>query len=226
MNSANQVGTAQSGKDVLNTIMGKPIGFDTVKPPALIEELLSHFDKNSIILDSFAGSGTTAHAVLNMNKSDGGNRKFILVEMEDYAETITDEKVRRVIDGYGDTKGTGGDFTFYDSGEPLLIDNEYINEKVDVSIIREYVWFTETKKPFVPVTNDDNEYFLGINNDNAYYFYYEKEEITTLNVDFLPNVKTKADSYIIYADKCSFSDEELSKMNITFKKIPRDISRL
>ncbi len=201
--------------------------FKTPKPTALIEYIINVVsDKNSIILDSFAGSGTTAHAVLNMNKSDGGNRKFILVEMEDYAETITAERVRRVIDGYGDTKGTGGDFTFYDLGEPLLIDNEYINEKVDVSIIREYVWFTETKKPFVPVTNDDNEYFLGINNDNAYYFYYEKEEITTLNVDFLPNVKTKADSYIIYADKCSFSDEELSKMNITFKKIPRDISRL
>lgn len=202
-------------------------GFPTPKPSSLIARIIAiSTNTNSIILDSFAGSGTTAHAVLNMNKSDGGNRKFILVEMEDYAETITAERVKRVINGYGDTKGTGGDFTFYDLGEPLLIDNEYINEKVDVSIIREYVWFTETKKTFVPVTNDDNEYFLGINNDNAYYFYYEKEEITTFNGDFLPKIKTTADSYIVYADKCSFSDEELSKMKITFKKIPRDISRL
>ena len=59
---------------------------------------------NSIILDSFAGSGTTAHAVLNMNKQDDGNRKFILIEMRDYADSITSERVKRVIDGYGEGK--------------------------------------------------------------------------------------------------------------------------
>ena len=58
-------------------------------------------NKDSIILDSFAGSGTTAHAVLNMNKADGGHRKFILVEMMDYADSITAERVKRVIKGYG-----------------------------------------------------------------------------------------------------------------------------
>ena len=65
---------------------------------------ISQQDSNSIILDSFAGSGTTAHAVLNMNKIDGGNRKFILVEMGNYADTITAERVKRVINGYGTEK--------------------------------------------------------------------------------------------------------------------------
>lgn len=75
--------------------------FDYPKPISLIEEILKiATDKSSIILDSFAGSGTTAHAVLNLNKQDGGNRKFILVEMEDYADKITAERVRRVIKGY------------------------------------------------------------------------------------------------------------------------------
>ena len=228
--SAAQVGAALNGKDILNTIMGEPIGFDTVKPPKLIEEFISHIANDAIILDSFSGSGTTAHAVLNMNKTDGGNRKFILVEMEDYAETITAERVKRVIDGYGEGKnavdGTGGNFTFYDLGEPLLIDNDQLNEKVDTQKIREYVWFMETKKPLCEVYTDDNEFFLGVNNDNAYYFYYEKEKITTLNNKFLATVKTKADTYIIYADKCTYSDEALRKYNITFKKIPRDISKL
>ena len=77
-------------------------------------------DKSSIILDSFAGSGSTAHAVLNYNKQDDGNRKFILVEMEDYAETITAERVRRVIKGYGNdmntVDGVGGDFAYYEMG--------------------------------------------------------------------------------------------------------------
>jgi len=53
--------------------------------------------KNGLVLDSFAGSGTTAHAVLALNKEDGGNRKFILVECEDYADSITAERLRRVI---------------------------------------------------------------------------------------------------------------------------------
>jgi adenine-specific DNA-methyltransferase len=98
--SASEVGSALSGKDILNEVMGKAMGFDTVKPPKLIEVLLSHFPTDSIILDSFAGSGTTAHAVLNLNKKDGGNRKFIMVEMEDYSEEITAKRVKRVSQGY------------------------------------------------------------------------------------------------------------------------------
>ena len=85
--------------------------FDNPKTVQLIEELLSFATSNSdIILDSFAGSGTTAHAVLNLNNQDNGNRRFILIEMEDYANDITAERVKRVIKGYKDKKGTGGNF--------------------------------------------------------------------------------------------------------------------
>ena len=85
--------------------LNKNTWFSTPKPEKLIEYILKlSTDKDSIILDSFAGSGTTAHAVLNMNKQDSGNRKFILIEMCDYAETITAERVKRVINGYGEGK--------------------------------------------------------------------------------------------------------------------------
>ena len=95
--------TAESGKMALNQLLGNMHGFDTVKPIELIEYLLKHtMPKDGIVLDSFAGSGTTAHAVLKMNKEDGGNRKFILVELMDYAETVTAERVKRVISGYGE----------------------------------------------------------------------------------------------------------------------------
>lgn len=107
-------------------------------------------EKNSIILDSFAGSGTTAHAVLKLNAEDGGNRKFILVEMESYADTITAERVKRVIQGYGKVEGTGGSFDFYEVGEPLMIGDD-LNENVDVEKIHAYIWYSEThtqyKKP-------------------------------------------------------------------------------
>lgn len=75
--------------------------FDYPKPVRLIERVLQiATNKDSIVLDSFAGSGTTAHAVLDLNRKDGGNRKFILIEMMDYADTITAERVKRIILGY------------------------------------------------------------------------------------------------------------------------------
>ena len=76
----------------------------TTKPFELVQRMvLLSTDRDSIVLDSFAGSGTTAHAVLAQNREDGGNRRFILVECEDYADTITAERVRRVINGYAFT---------------------------------------------------------------------------------------------------------------------------
>lgn len=87
-------------KEILAIFEGR-VAFDTPKPTRLIERILAiATDSDSIVLDSFAGSGTTAHAVLNANAKDRGNRKFILVELGDYAETVTADRVRRVIDGY------------------------------------------------------------------------------------------------------------------------------
>lgn len=222
--NASQYGTAQSGKDLLNEIMGKPIGFDTVKPPALIEELMSHFNKNSIILDSFAGSGTTAHAVLNLNKQDVGNRKFILIEMENYAETITAERVKRVINGYADKEPTGGSFDYYTLGEPLFDEINNLNETVGIEKIREYVWFTETRNPYK--VQELTSPFLGIYNDTSYYFIYEKDNLTTLDYDSLAQyVQQKSERYIIYADNCLLPETFMREKNIEFKKIPRDITR-
>lgn len=225
--SAENNATATHGTKEIQKIFSDKKIFDTPKPTTLLCNLFAiTTDKNSIILDSFAGSGTTAHAVLNMNKSDGGNRKFILVEMEDYAETITAERVRRVIDGYGNTDGTGGNFNFYELGEPLLLENKFLNENIPVQKIREYIYFMETKCPLANENSDDNKYFLDVHNSTAYYFYYEKEMSTTLDRKFLNTIKSKTDSYVIYADINTLSSNELLKYGITFKKIPRDIARL
>lgn len=205
------------------------IRFDFPKNSGLLQELIEQAcDENDIILDSFAGSGTTAHATLNMNKADGGHRKFILVEMEDYADSITAERVRRVIRGYGEGKnaveGTGGSFSYYELGDSLLI-GENLNEAVDPEKIREYIWFMETKTPYTPDAGE-NLYYLGQHNDTGYYFYYEPQRITVLDYDFLATVTEKAGGTVIYADRCSIDDSKLSQMGIVFKKIPRDISRL
>lgn len=207
--------------------------FKTPKPTKFIEKILKiAMSKEDIILDSFAGSGTTAHAVLNLNKQDGGNRKFILVEMEDYADSVTAERVKRVAKGYGEGKkvvaGTGGSFDYYELGEPLFIgDNqEHLNEEVGIKKIRQYIWYSETRTAFDESTNNsESEYYMGQRDQTAYYFYYKPDEITTLDHDFLATIKTKAEQYVIYADNCLLSKEFMAKHNIIFKKIPRDITR-
>ena len=191
-------------------------------------------DKNSIILDSFSGSGTTAHAVLNLNKQDGGSRKFILIEMEDYAETITAERVKRVIKGYGSAgspqaEGIVGSFDFYELGQPLFLEDGNLNELVGVEKIRQYVYYTETKTPLVLSTLERAEgeakHFLGKHNNTAYYFNYEQDEVTTLDHAFLATISTKAEQYVIYADNCLLTKQFMTKHHLIFKKIPRDITR-
>ncbi len=245
-----EVGDNQEARQILKNIFpDSQFPFDTPKPSRLIEKILQiSTNKDDIILDSFAGSGTTAHAVLNLNKQDGGNRKFICIEMEDYAETITAERVKRVINGYADKEGTGGSFDFYELGQPMFLEDGNLNELVGEEKIRNYVFYTETKQPLFafgftglmdnqdsikPSTNlknpntdkRDNQYFLGKYNDTGYYFFYEQDGITTLDHAFLSTMKTKAEQYVIYADNCLLTRDYMFKHNIIFKKIPRDITR-
>ena len=229
--SSNQDATRE-----IKSIMSELV-FDTPKPTELVEFCIKlSSDKNAIILDSFAGSGTTAHAVLNLNQQDGGHRKFILVEMEDYAETITAERVRRVMNGYGEgknaTEGTGGSFTFYELGKTVFDENGYLNESVGIQKIREYIWYSETREPIAVETCHGAslqyapQHLLGNHNGTAYYFYYDPNRITTLDKAFLNNISHRAEQYVIYADNCLLSDEFMQLNHIVFKKIPRDIKKM
>ena len=148
--------------------------------------------------------------------------------MEDYAENITAKRVKRVINGYGEDKkavdGTSGSFDYYELGKPLFLGNEMLNEEVGLEKIRKYVWFSETRKPYA-VVNQKEEHLLGTLNSSAYYFYYFKNKLTTLDDSFLRSIKTKTEQYIIYADNCVLDNALMQKYHITFKKIPRDITR-
>lgn len=282
------VGHTDEAKKELKAIFEGKDPFPTPKPLRLLEQILRIASKpGDIVLDSFAGSGVTAHAVLKTKKEFPG-RKFILVELEDYAETLTAERVKRAINGYsfkgsieetiysekltlkklssgekllkdaeeaiekckadydkiskpkiqdqhlivtGTKKfedrmpGLGGNFSFYELGEPLLIDGK-LNARTGVNKIREYIWFTETKEAFSEPVNPDNKAFLGSFAETAYYFYYDSDSITTLDHDFLGTIKKQAAGYVIYADLCALSAEELKRFGIVFKKIPRDITKL
>lgn len=220
-------GDNQESRKTLRSIFNDgEMDFTTPKPTTLIERIISiGANCDDIILDSFAGSGSTGHAVLNLNAADEGNRKFILIEMEDYAETITSERIKRVMNGYSNIKGTGGAFNYYQLGAALFTENDELNEEVGIDKLRNYIFYTETNQPLSRPLFNDNEYFLNSHNQTNYYFYYKANELTALDDAFLSTIKTKAEQYIIYADNCLLNAEYMKKQNIVFKKIPRDISK-
>ena len=226
-----EVGHTQDAKKELKAIFNGDMPFDTPKPTALITRILQiASDKDSIILDSFAGSGTTAHAVLKMNAEDGGSRRFILVEMEDYAENVTAERARRVITGYGEgssaAAGTGGGFSYYELGPALFSDGGELDAGTDFANVREYIWYMETRVPYTP-TEDAASPLLGVRGDTAYYIFRGEDGAPrVLDYDLLGEIKERAERYVIYADSCELSAEELAKFGIVFRKIPRDVPSL
>lgn len=225
-----QIANTKNGTSLINDILISN-KFDFAKPKELIEYLIGLILKPwDIILDSFAGSGTTAHAVLNLNKQDGGNRKFILVEMEDYAEEITAERVKRVIKWYGEwnkaVEGTGGSFDFYELGTPLIDEKWLLSNEASLDEIRQYICYTETSKPLWATRLVSHPYWLTRTEDRDHYFYYEKEYATILDREFLQTITEKQLYYTIWADECHLSESIMKKNSITFRKIPRDIRKL
>jgi adenine-specific DNA-methyltransferase len=225
-----EVGHNQESKKEIIGILGQVDTFDTPKPTRLIERILQiSTDGNSMVLDSFAGSGTTAHAVLKLNQDDGGNRQFILVETMEYAETITAERVRRVMNGYGNgnkaVAGLGGGFDYYEIGDVIFNGEGNLNEQIGTEEIRRYVAYSENIPSENQVADENSPYLLGRLGETAYFFIYEKEKSTVLDMEFLGTIESKPASMIIYADRSVLSREFMKLHNITFKKIPRDISR-
>lgn len=219
------MGTTETNKYTLEA-MG--LDFDYPKPVELIEFLLSLYTpRRGLVLDSFAGSGTTGHAVLNLNRRDNGQRKFILVELGEYADGLTAQRIKNVIgQKIAHADDSAETMSFFELGEPLLIEED-LNPDVPLERVREYVWFTETGQPFANPTSA-HPYFLGRHEDASLFFVFEPDRVTSLDRDYLASIPIEcaANSYVIYADTCLLSEDELRSLNITFKKIPRDITRL
>lgn len=215
------------GSGLLENIFGGNV-FDYPKPIILIEEILRAItDENSIVLDSFAGSGTTAHAVMKLNSEDQGNRRYILVEMEPYAKSITAERVRRVIKGYGEgekaVSGLGGGFSFYELGEPLFNEKGSLSEPVNIQKLKEYIWWIETKTPY---QEQGKTYYLGESLGIGYYVFMDETGPIPLSLQTIKSINKKHDGYVVYAESCSLPEEFMLKNHITFKKIPNQIVRI
>jgi adenine specific DNA methylase Mod len=228
-----EVGHNQEARQVLKEIFPEAdFPFETPKPVRLIKRILQiATKKNDFILDSFAGSGTTGHAVLDLNKEDGGNRRFILIEMEkNIAKNITVERVKRVARGYSYKKnsgktvkvtGLGDGFEYVELGEPLFDKDGTINKEVKFDELASYVYFTETHTNLEKNKIKGN--YLGDFGDNHYFLLFNGIGKNILDRKILKEIKKIAGRKIIYADKCLLDDDILEKNQIVFKQIPYEV---
>ena len=197
---------------------------------------------NDIILDSFAGSGTTAQAVLALNKEDGGNRKFILIECEDYADTITAERVRRVINGVENAtnenlrNGLGGSFTYCTLGEPISEEGMLTGENLPTyEALAHYIASTATGGALTSIKKQKDCCF-GETNNIRFYLIYEptldflESNESALNGERAEQIakvcKETGKSAYVYAPQKFISQKELTSMGITFCQLPYNIYRI
>ena len=232
-----------NGTAVLKQIFGNREIFNNPKPIQLLKDLIGLTTKqNDIILDSFAGSGTTAHAVLALNKEDGDNRKFILVECEDYADTITAERVRRVINGVENAtnenlqNGLGGSFTYCTLGEPIDEEDMLTGENLPTyEDLAHYIAYTATGSSLT-VIEKQQDYCFGETRNIRFYLIYEptleflESSKSALNGERAEQIakacKETGKKAYVYAPQKFISQKELTSMEITFCQLPYNIYRI
>ena len=235
------VGHTQAATQELQTILDvNPNVFHTPKPSALLSRILGiGADKDSIILDSFAGSGTTAQAVLALNKEDGGNRKFILVECEDYADSITAERVRRVINGVPGAKdaslkeGLGGSFTYCTLGDPIDVEGMLTGEALPGFLeLASYLLHTASGLSLngeLIAKNDDGLFYS--NGDTDYYLLYRpdiewlRSNEAILNAEQAQRIHDVGRKAVVFASDKYMGQRFLGDLGITFCQIPYEVHR-
>jgi len=230
------MGTTEQMRYVLES-MG--IDFQYPKPLDIIKYLIqvgSHSD--SVTLDSFSGSGTTAHAVLALNKEDGGNRKFILVECEDYADKITAERVRRVIKGVKGAKdenlkkGLGGTFSYFELGPPIEMESILSGDNFPSYMeLARYVFYTATGEEFDPDAVDEKKNFIGQSAQYLVYLFYKPDmdylKATALTLDRATALGPyKKKRRLVFAPTKYLDQEHLDELRIDFAQLPFEIYQL
>ena len=242
---ADIAGTTDEGTKQLQAVFqSAALEFNNPKPTRLIANLIEIAEgvskkNDTIILDSFAGSGTTAHAVLAMNKEDDGNRKFILIECEDYADTITAERVRRVISGIPDARddalreGLGGTFTYCTLGDPIEVETMLTGEALpSYSALAANLLYTtagvSVGSDTLEAQNDDRLFHSDAKND--YYLIYKpnleylRSNAAILNLERAERIcnasRENGKKAIVYAAGNYIGQRELTRMDIIFCQLP------
>jgi len=235
-----EVGDNQEAKDELKNILrGLNRSFDNPKPRRMLKRIVGLIaDKEGIILDSFAGSGTTGQAVLDLNKNDGGNRRFILVEMEDeVCREVCAPRLERVIKGYEQTKGDktieveglGGGFRFCKLDRALFDEMGNIGDSVTFGDLAAHVFFTETGRPIPKRANKRNP-FLGVADGVGYYLLFNgvlgdkrADGGNVLTSKVLAGLAAHDGPKVVFGEGCRLGAARLKRERVTFKQLPYEI---
>ena len=217
--------------------------FITPKPPKLIERILAIAgSETSLVINSFAGSGTTAHAVLAANQRDAGNRKFILVETEDYADTLTAERVRRVIKGVPNAKdealrkGLGGTFTYCELGEPIDLERFFGGETTPAyAQVARYIVYTATGLSIDNVPEQPADLWL-VGEAGGYRIHliyrpdlaWMKSDDAALTIELAERIARSAGNMptLVYGPQKFMSQKALVGKGVTFCQLPYSIYRI
>ena len=232
--------TASHGTIELKQIFGDKV-IDNVKPTTLVKHLVdlaAHNKKNAIILDSFAGSGTTAQAVLELNSEDGGDRRFILIECEDYADKTTAERVRRVIKGVPNAKdeylrsGLGGTFSYFDLGDPIEMESILAGDGLpSYKELARYVFYTATGEEFDETKVDESRNFVGESREYYVYLLYKPDteylKSTALTLQHAKALGPYAGKKrLVFAPAKYLDQQHLLEFHIDFAQLPFEIYKL
>ena len=234
------VGNTQGAKKELVSILDFDRSedvFNTVKPTSLVKRILQiAADKDSIVLDSFAGSGTTAHAVLALNKEDGGNRRFVLVECEDYVDRLTAERVRRVAKGVPGAKdkdleaGLGGTFSYFKVGRPMRRESMFkISGLPKYERLAGYVFFTATGEEFEPERVDRDTWFIGTSTLYDVFLIYDTDINVLKNMALTLDIARKLPGSgsgrkrLVFAPTKYMDVEMLHQHRVVFSQLPFEI---
>ena len=238
--SYHEVGSTHQANEELAVVMGKGV-FNNPKGTKLLQRVFqtANLSSDDIVLDSFAGSGTTAHAVLSLNKEDNGNRKFILIECEDYADTITAERVRRVIKGVPDARddalreGLGGSFTYCTLGKLIEIETMLTGEALPsyAALAANLLYTTSGVSVGADALEQQNNDGLFHSDDqNDYYLLYKpdleylRSNAAILNLERAERIRDASrendKKAIVYAAGNYIGQRELTGMGIIFCQLP------
>jgi site-specific DNA-methyltransferase (adenine-specific)/adenine-specific DNA-methyltransferase len=233
-------GMNQEGGRLMQQLMGTKV-FAYPKPLSLIRSLVRATAKgNDLVMDSFAGTGTTGHAVLEQNAEDEQARRFILIEMEqEICQKITSERLRRIVLGYQyessggkkkQVEGLGGGFRYCVLGEPLFDETGQIRSDVRFADLARHVFFTETGEPLPKTTNGKKSPLVGVCNGTAYYLLFNgimgdkrPNGGNVLTSKLLTDLPPHDGPRIVYGEGCRLSAARLKRERIVFKQIPYGI---
>jgi len=221
----------QQGTNELKSMFGDGKVFSFPKPTALIRQLIQlGTADDSLVLDSFSGSGTTGHAVLDLNKTDGGNRRFILVEMDAaISKSVTAERLRRVSQENGDVEALGSGFRYCRLGRTLLDADGNINGAVPFADLARYVYLLATGVPAPKQPRKDCP-LLGVHHGQAVYLLYNGvlgdrrpaggNVLTRAVLADLPPHPEGRGPRVVYGEACRLGEATLRRENVTFRQIP------